>query len=101
MEDDEKQENRQVGPRGPQDDGRLQEAGESQDQGGSVGTQDHGGLPKPGELQKPRGVSRIKGTNKPWRTTTTTTTTTSLFLTLNIQISHHLQIARLIEAGGV
>ena len=28
-------------------------------------------------------------------------TTTSLFLTLNIQISHHLQIARLIEAGGV
>ena len=29
------------------------------------------------------------------------TTTTSLFLTLNIQISHHLQIARLIEAGGV
>ena len=34
-------------------------------------------------------------------TTTTTTTTTSLFLTLNIQISHHLQIARLIEAGGV
>ena len=33
--------------------------------------------------------------------TTTTTTTTSLFLTLNIQISHHLQIARLIEAGGV
>ena len=30
-----------------------------------------------------------------------TTTTTSLFLTLNIQISHHLQIARLIEAGGV
>ena len=23
------------------------------------------------------------------------------FLTLNIQISHHLQIARLIEAGGV
>ena len=32
---------------------------------------------------------------------TTTTTTTSLFLTLNIQISHHLQIARLIEAGGV
>ena len=31
----------------------------------------------------------------------TTTTTTSLFLTLNIQISHHLQIARLIEAGGV
>ena len=29
-----------------------------------------------------------------------TTTTTSLFLTLNIQISHHLQIARLIEAGG-
>ena len=34
-------------------------------------------------------------------TTTTTTTITSLFLTLNIQISHHLQIARLIEAGGV
>ena len=33
--------------------------------------------------------------------TTTTTTTTSLFLTLNIQVSHHLQIARLIEAGGV
>ena len=33
--------------------------------------------------------------------TTTTTTTTSLFLTLNIQMSHHLQIARLIEAGGV
>ena len=33
--------------------------------------------------------------------TTTTTTITSLFLTLNIQISHHLQIARLIEAGGV
>ena len=33
--------------------------------------------------------------------TATTTTTTSLFLTLNIQISHHLQIARLIEAGGV
>ena len=33
--------------------------------------------------------------------TTTTTTTTSLFLTLNRQISHHLQIARLIEAGGV
>ena len=32
---------------------------------------------------------------------TTTTTTTSLFLKLNIQISHHLQIARLIEAGGV
>ena len=32
---------------------------------------------------------------------TTTTTTTSLFLTLKIQISHHLQIARLIEAGGV
>ena len=32
---------------------------------------------------------------------TTTTTTTSLFLTLNMQISHHLQIARLIEAGGV
>ena len=31
----------------------------------------------------------------------TTTTTTSLFLALNIQISHHLQIARLIEAGGV
>ena len=30
-----------------------------------------------------------------------TTTTTSSFLTLNIQISHHLQIARLIEAGGV
>ena len=30
-----------------------------------------------------------------------TTTTTSLFLTLNIQISHHLQIARLFEAGGV
>ena len=29
------------------------------------------------------------------------TTTTSLFLTLNIQISHHLQIARLIEAFGV
>ena len=29
------------------------------------------------------------------------TTTTSLFLTLNIQVSHHLQIARLIEAGGV
>ena len=28
-------------------------------------------------------------------------TTTSLFLTLNLQISHHLQIARLIEAGGV
>ena len=28
-------------------------------------------------------------------------TTTSLFLTLNIQISHHLQIARLIEAGGM
>ena len=27
-----------------------------------------------------------------------TTTTTSLFLTLNIQVSHHLQIARLIEA---
>ena len=34
-------------------------------------------------------------------TTTTTTTITSLFLTLNIQISHRLQIARLIEAGGV
>ena len=33
--------------------------------------------------------------------TTTTTTTTSLFLTLNMQISHHLQIARLIGAGGV
>ena len=33
--------------------------------------------------------------------TTTTTTTTSLFLTLNRQISHHLQITRLIEAGGV
>ena len=33
--------------------------------------------------------------------TTTTTTTTSSFLALNIQISHHLQIARLIEAGGV
>ena len=32
---------------------------------------------------------------------TTTTTTTTLFLTLNIQISHHLQTARLIEAGGV
>ena len=30
-----------------------------------------------------------------------TTTTTSLFRTLNIQVSHHLQIARLIEAGGV
>ena len=29
------------------------------------------------------------------------TTTTSLFLILNIQISHHLQIARLIEADGV
>ena len=29
------------------------------------------------------------------------TTTTSLFLTLNIQISHHQQIARLIVAGGV
>ena len=27
-------------------------------------------------------------------------TTTSLFLILNIQISHHLEIARLIEAGG-
>ena len=35
-----------------------------------------------------------------WQTRTTTTTT-SLFLTLNIQIPHHLQIARLIEAGGV
>ena len=34
-------------------------------------------------------------------TTTTTTTITSLFLTLNIQISHRLQIARLLEAGGV
>ena len=32
---------------------------------------------------------------------TTTTTTTSLLLALNIQISHHLQIARLIGAGGV
>jgi len=32
---------------------------------------------------------------------TTTTTTTSLFHSLNIQVSHHLQIARLIEAGGV
>ena len=31
----------------------------------------------------------------------TTTTTTSLFHSLNIQVSHHLQIARLIEAGGV
>ena len=30
-----------------------------------------------------------------------TTTTTSLFHSLNIQVSHHLQIARLIEAGGV
>ena len=29
------------------------------------------------------------------------TTTTSLFHSLNIQVSHHLQIARLIEAGGV
>ena len=28
-------------------------------------------------------------------------TTTSLFHSLNIQVSHHLQIARLIEAGGV
>ena len=30
-----------------------------------------------------------------------TTTTTSLFLILNIQVSHHLQIAKLIKAGGV
>ena len=40
-------------------------------------------------------------TPPPDRLRSTTTTTTSLFLTLNLQISHHLQIARLIEAGGV
>ena len=34
---------------------------------GSVGTQDHGGLREPRELPKPRGASRIKRTNKPWR----------------------------------
>ena len=44
-------------------------------------------------------VTHIYNCNK--TTTTTTTTTTSLFLTLNIQISHHLQIAKLIKAGGV
>ena len=32
--DNEKQENRQVGPRGSQDHGGLQEAGEAQDHGG-------------------------------------------------------------------
>ena len=48
-------------------------------------------VPTPGDLTAQESPS----------TTTTTTTTTSLFLTLNIQISHHLQIARLIEAGGV
>ena len=47
-------------------------------------------VPTPGDLTAQESPS-----------TTTTTTTTSLFLTLNIQISHHLQIARLIEAGGV
>ena len=45
-----------------------------------------------------RGWISLVGTTK---RTNQITTTTSLFLTLNIQISHHLQIARLIEAGGV
>ena len=38
--DNEKQENRQVGPREPHDDGRLQEAGETQDHGGPWGPEE-------------------------------------------------------------